>query len=123
MTESPIQGPWASSPRLLQRHAARRAAQERGGEGVAIPAQIRGKPAQNLKARSAVGPLDPRYRHLGDGPAQAMRLHQELDAVAETLARLDRDALDRAAREQAKAVAGVRRRQPGEMTQGKIGAA
>src|SRR6476661_2594747 len=98
----------SSSPRLLQRHAARRAAQERGGEGVAIPAQIRGKPAQNLKARSAVGPLDPRYRHLGDGPAKAMRLHEELDAVAETLARLDRDALDRAAREHAKAVARVR---------------
>src|SRR5712671_2606607 len=96
-----------STLRLLQRHAARRAAQERGGEGVAIPAQIGGKPAQDLKPRSAVVALDPRHRHLRDLPTQAMRLHEELDAVAETLVRLDRDALDRAAREQAKAVAGV----------------
>src|SRR5689334_179272 len=83
-----------SSPRPLQRHARRRAAQEGGGKGVAVPAQIRGKPAQNLKPRSAVGPLDPRHRHFADPPAKPVRLHQELDAVAETLAGLDRNALD-----------------------------
>src|SRR4029434_8546891 len=89
---------------LLQRNCARRAPQKGGGEGVKVPAQISRQPPQHLEAGAAVLALDPRHRHLRDLPAEAMRLHQQLDAVAETFARLDCNPLDRAAREQAKAI-------------------
>src|SRR5262245_61606605 len=65
-----------SSPHFLHRHAARRAAQKGGGEGVKVPAHISRQPAQHLEAGAAVLALDPRHRHLRDLPAEAMRLHE-----------------------------------------------
>src|SRR6266540_5823014 len=78
-----------SSPQLLQRNCARRAPQKGGGEGVKVPAQISRQPPQHLEAGAAVLALDPRNRHFRDLPAEAMRLHQQLYAVAETFAGLD----------------------------------
>ena len=50
-----------------------------------------------------------------------MRLHQELDAVAEALIGFDRDLLDHAPREQTKSVAGIGGREPGKMMEREIG--
>src|SRR5262249_31214499 len=95
------------SPRLLEGDRARRPPQEGGGEGIAVPAQIGRQPLENPEAAFAALALDPRHRYLRDPPAEAMGLHQKLDAVAETHLRLDFNPVDRPAREHAKAVAGV----------------
>src|SRR5262249_32627972 len=108
----------ASSPRLLERDRARRAAQAGGGEGVAVPAQIGRQPLEDPEAAFAALAFDPRHRHLRDRPTEAMGFHQELDAVAETLARLDLNPVDHPAREHAKAVAGVGGREPRDVPQG-----
>src|SRR5215471_17260904 len=105
---------------LLERDRVRWPPQEGGGEGVAVPAQIRRQPLENPEAALAALPLDPRHRHLRDPPAEAMGLHQELDAVAETLGRLDRNPFDHPAREHAKAVAGVGGGKPRHVVQGEV---
>src|SRR5581483_11904774 len=87
--------------RWLQRHRLRRSPQERGGESIAEPAQIGRGPFQHPEPARAVLALVPDRRHLGDGPAEPMRLHQQFDAVGEALVGFDGDAFDDAAGEQA----------------------
>src|SRR5262252_6818247 len=94
MTAWMDQSSLASSPRLLERDRARRAAQEGGGEGVAVPAQIGRQPLEDPEAAFAALAFDPRHRHLRDPPVEAMGLHQELDAVAEPRLGLDGDRVD-----------------------------
>src|SRR5579862_9212072 len=105
-------GSWSCRPQL---YAICRQAQKSGGEGVKIPAQIGRQPAEHAKPALARLALEPLRRHFGDRPAQPVAFHQKLDAVTEAAVGLDYDASDQPPREQAKAVAGVMRRQPGEM--------
>src|SRR6266542_2191554 len=99
----------------MQSHAARPAAQQRGGKGVTEPDEVRGEPPQDAKAASPRGALVPLERHLTNAPAQAVRLHQQLDAVRETSIRLERDGADDPAREEPQAVGRVVRREAGNV--------
>jgi len=54
--------------------------------------------------------LKPARRHFSYGPAEPGTLHKQLDAVAEAAVELDCDFIQRAARETAKAIAGLMRR-------------
>src|SRR5689334_14360251 len=84
----------ACSMRLrLARHALRRAPQEGGREGVAVPSQISRQPFENPEAAGAVLALEPQRRHLADAPAEAMGFHQQFNTVSEALVRLDLQAL------------------------------
>src|SRR5580704_2471478 len=74
---------------MLKRDARGPPPQERGRKRVAIPAQIGRKPFDDAEPAFAVPALEPSHRHLGDRPVEPMRLHQELDAVAVALIRLD----------------------------------
>src|SRR5262249_22938873 len=109
-------GSLASASGMPQRHGGGAAPQQGGGKGVDVPAQIRRQPFQDLESALPMLALEPVDRHIRDLPAQPVRLHQKLDAVAKALARLDLDALDRAPREQAETVAGVGGRKPREMS-------
>src|SRR5713226_8629539 len=106
--------------RALERHAGGSAPQKRGGKSINIPAQIGRKPLHHAEPAFAVLALEPTHRHVCDRPTEPMRFHQELDAVAEALIGLDRDAVDDAPREQAKSVAGIRGRQAREVMEREI---
>ena len=64
--------------------------------------------------------LEPPHRDFADPPAEPVRLHQQLDAVAEALIGFDRNLIDDPAREQPEAVAGIGCGQPCEMVQREI---
>src|SRR5580692_3194576 len=80
-----------SDPSRLQRDCLRRTAQKGGRKCIAEPAQIGGKPFNHLEPAGAMLTLEPQRRHLADAPAQPVRLHQQLDAVAKSLIRLALD--------------------------------
>src|SRR5262245_2258599 len=67
--------------------------------------------------------LEPAGRHLADTPAEAVALHQQLDAVTEATVRLDWNLGCGAVRKKAKAIAGVMRRQARQMIEREIRAA
>src|SRR6185295_4384339 len=93
--------------RLPEPHGARSPTEEGGGERVAEPAEVLGEPPSHPEAALPGGALVPFHRHLADLPAQAMTLHEQLDAVREAERGLDRDGLDDPTGEEAKAVARI----------------
>src|SRR5262245_15684916 len=92
-------------------------------ERISVPAKIARQPFYHLEPAGPMRALEPAGRHLADAPAEPVTFHQELDAITESAIGLDCDLVNHSAREQPKAVAGVVRRQTGEMVKGEIGGA
>src|SRR5262249_24288276 len=92
-------------------------------ERISVPAKIARQPFYHLEPAGPMRALEPAGRHLADAPAEPVTFHQELDAITESAIGLDCDLVNHSAREQPKAVAGVVRRQTGDMVKGEIGGA
>src|SRR5213076_3019303 len=80
-----------SSPGLTRPHLFDR---QRGPEREAVPLEVARDPVRHLEVRLPELPIEPDRGDLGDGPAEAPRLRDELDADLEPGVGVDPDLLD-----------------------------